>query len=226
MKRFILSFMLLMAASSAALAVDVFGNGDLSSTSNSSVATFNANNAWALPFQTGASSLADRTIQGAWVLVGGQTSNVSYDVSIYTDSGTNQAPAATVATGTTSLNANAPTGWSFVTFSSPVTLNASANYYIAVEQASPNTGFTWSKPTTNTSYSALGSGSLYQITGGSEAGAYAWGRAGFSWIISANPVSVEQFGVRIVTVPEPSTYALGLISASVMGIYARRRRNS
>lgn len=226
-KRFLLSFMLLIATTSGVSAVDVFGNGDLSSTANSGGNTFNANNAWALPFQTGASSAAQLTLQGAWVLVGGQTTNVSFDVSIYADAGTNQGPTGSVlATGSSTLISSDPLGWSFVTFNSPVTLNGSSNYYVAVEQATSGTGFSWYEPTTNPTFSNLGSGSAYQITGGVETNANTWRRSGGTWTDSLTAVSTNNFSVQLSTVPEPGTYALALISASVLGIYARRRRKS
>jgi hypothetical protein len=207
---------------------DVFGNGVVT---NSAIiggggVTFNANNAWAIPFETQLSNLADRTLQGAWVLVGGETTAVTFSVSIFDDAGTNAGPTGSaLASGSLSIGAGAPIDWRFVTFSSSVVLAASDSFYVSVSESVPSTNFQWAEPLVNTSYSNLGSGSQYRITGGNESTAFPYRRNGSTWTVNSNPVSVDSFGVQLVSVPEPSTVILS--GTAVMALaFARRRKRS
>ncbi len=208
-----------------AQAADVFGNGNRSSNANTGGNTFNANNAWAVPFTTGASNLADRTLQGAWVLVGGETNPVTFSVSIYDDLGTLQGPTGSpLASGSMSIGAGDPIAWRFVTFSSQVVLAGSDNFYVSVSESVPSTNFRWAYPTSPTTYSNLLSGSSYAITGGNEAAANVWRRSGTDWANSGFTVAANPFGVQLVSVPEPSTYLLAAIATAVVFASRRTRR--
>jgi len=204
-------------------ALEVFGNGSLASSANTGGNTFNANNAWAIPFTPGASSLDQRTLTGAWVLTGGETVAITFSVAIYDDAGTLAGPSGTaLASGSLGLNANDPIAWRFVTFSTPVVLTASDNYYVSVEEPTASTNFVWAKPSTNPSYSNLSSGSSYQITGGSELAANVWRRSGVTWNDSLNTVTADNFGVQLV--PEPSTYVLSGIGVMTLAFIHRKKR--
>ncbi len=214
-----------IALSATSEAVDIFGNGNRASNATSGANNFNGQNAWAIPFTPGNSSLADRNLLGAWVLVGGNAEiTVSYDVKIYADAGTNQGPTGVaLATGTRTSLSGSPLGWNFVTFAVPVQLTANGNYYVSVEEATGLGGFAWAEPTVNPTYTNLGSGSAYALTvGGSQ---NLWFRTGSTWTASVNPVTALPLGVQLVTVPEPSTILLGGISCVTIAGIARRRRN-
>jgi hypothetical protein len=209
---------------SASHALEVFGNGINTNSANVGGVTFNANNAWAIPFETRTSTLAERTLEGAWVLVGGETTAITFSVRIYDDAGTNAGPTGTaLASGSLSIGAGAPIDWRFVTFSSPVVLAASDSFYVSVEEGSALTGFTWAEPLLNTTYSNLGSGSAYQITGGNEATAFPWRRSGSTWVVNNNPVSTDSFGVQLV--PEPSTMLLSGTAVVALAFAKRRKRS-
>lgn len=204
-------------------AVDIFGNGDRGSTAYSTANDFNGQNAWAIPFTPGNSSLADRNLLGAWVLVGGNSEiAVSYEVKIYQDAGTNQGPTGTaLASGSLNSLEGSEIGWNFVTFAVPVQLSANGKYYVSVEESTSLGGFAWAEPSAGT-YSNLGSGSDYSVTSGGSQNV--WFRTGTTWSSSVNPVINQPLGFQLVTVPEPSSYALAGIAAITMGHLARRRK--
>lgn len=222
---FALLAVLAFCVPSYSLEVDVFGNGDLGSTDGANGFTFNANNAYAIPFSTGSTSLELRELAGAKVLVGEETNAVTFQVAIFADAGVNEGPTGTaLASGSLALGSNAPLGWQSVSFTSSVQLSQSANYYIAVLESSAFTGFRWREPTTSNGYSDLSSGADYSITAVATQPQEVWRRNGTTWVASTSSVATESLGFRLVAVPEPSTYALASIAATAFGLTARRKR--
>lgn len=212
-----------LALTATASAVDVFGNGNRASNSNLGGYSYNSNNAWAVPFTTGNSTAEQRDLLGAWILAGGNTtSGVTVDVKIFADAGTNQGPTGSAqATGSISLPSASPKEWIFVTFSAPFTLDANGKYYVSVAESTGTTSFVWAIPNSMT-YSNLGSGSDYSITSGGTQNI--WKRVGTTWSDAEFSVATAPFGFQLVSVPEPSTYALAAIATMAMGIVSRRHR--
>lgn len=217
-KLLLLSLWLILPSTSHGL--EVFGNGNLADNTNTSGFSFNAHNAWAIPFTPGASNLDQRTLTAAHVLVGGDSVSRTFSVAIYTDTGTNAAPGTVLATGSLTLGAGAPVAWQQVTFVTPVTLTASANYYLAVEEATPSTEFLWRSPVNNQTYSNLGSGSSFQVTGGNPASVNVWGRIGTTWSDSGSSLVATPLGLQLV--PEPSTYVLSALGVMTLGFIRRK----
>ncbi len=208
----------------------VFGNGNLVITTHQNGLTFGAHNAWAIPFTTGATSSTDQLkLTGVWVLVGGQSS-ATFSASIYADGGTLQGPSGgALATGTLS-NVSSAYDWRYVSFLSPITLVTSGRYYLSVELGSTFAGFNWAEPVdrtdplpvVSTTYTNLGSGSDYQITG-SPATSLIWQRIGSTWGASVDTVDSTPMGMQLQGVPEPSTWVMGLVGA--LGLAACRKRS-
>ncbi|MBI1321934.1 PEP-CTERM sorting domain-containing protein [bacterium] len=224
-KSFIFVSILSLAITATAGAVDVFGNGERGSNSNLGGYNYNSNNAWAVPFTPGTSTPEERDLAGAWVLVGGNNEiEVTFDFAIYDDAGTNQGPTgSSLASGSLVMPAGSLVGWRFVTFISPVTLTANANYYVSLEESTGLGGFIWAAPL-SMAYSDLGSGSDYSITSGGIQNI--WKRVGTTWSDAAFSVDTAGFGFQLTTVPEPSNYALAGIAAITMGYLARRRKSA
>ncbi len=222
-KSFIFVSILSLAVSSTAGAVDVFGNGNRASNSNLGGYNYIANNAWAVPFTPGASTAEERDLMGAWVLIGGNNEiEVTIDLAIYDDAGTNQGPTGpSLASGSLVVPAGSLVGWRFVTFVSPLSLTASDNYYLSLEEPTGLGGFIWAAPL-SMAYSDLLSGSDYAITTGGTQNI--WKRVGTSWNDATFSVDTAGFGFQLVTVPEPSTYALAAIATLAMGMVSRRHR--
>lgn len=224
-KSFLFVSILSLAITATAGAVDVFGNGNRASNSNLGGYNYIANNAWAVPFTPGTSTAEERDLMGAWVLIGGNNEiEVTIDLAIYDDAGTNQGPTgSSLTSGSLVVPAGSLVGWRFVTFAAPVSLNASDNYYLSLEEPTGLGGFIWAAPT-SMAYSDLGSGSDYAITSGGTQNI--WKRVGSTWSDAAFSVDTAVFGFQLVTtaIPEPSTYALATIGTLAFGIVSRRHR--
>lgn len=222
-KSLIFVSILSLAMTATAGAVDVFGNGDRGSSSNLGGYNYNSNNAWAVPFTPGNSSAEDRDLMGAWVLIGGNTEiEVTIDLAIYSDTGTNQGPTgSSLASGSLVVPAGSLVGWRFVTFAASVSLTANDNYYLSLEEPTGLGGFIWAAPS-SMAYTDLGSGSDYAITSGGTQNI--WKRVGSTWSDAEFSVATAGFGFQLVTVPEPSTYALATIATLALGAVSRRHR--
>jgi len=209
--------------SATAEAIDVFGNGDRTSDKNLGGYGYALNDAWAVPFTTGNSTAEQRDLMGAWILAGGNTvTDVTVDVAIFADAGTNQGPTGSaLATGSIYFPSGSLKAWRFVTFSSPSKLDADGNFYVSVAVSTGATSFVWAIPDSY-AYSDLGSGSDYSITSGGTQNI--WKRSGAAWSDAEFSVDTAPFGFQLVTVPEPSTYALAAIATLAMGIVSRRHR--
>lgn len=204
-------------------ALEVFGNGNLADNANTSGFSFNAHNAWAVPFTPGASNLDQRTLYGAHVLVGGDPVSRTFFVSIYADAGSGAGPTGSaLVTKSLTLGAGAPVDWQLVTFDTPFVLTASANYYLAVEESSASTDFLWRSPTNSPAYSNLGSGSSYQITGGDPSAVTSYGRIGSTWSSSGSSMAATPLGLQLV--PEPSTYVLSGLGIIALALVRRKNR--
>lgn len=209
-------------ASASVASGAVWGNGDINSTVSGGGFTFNANNRWAVPFTTGASTPAGQLqVNGAYVLVGDNSTAVNFSVGIYATTG--GAPDETPLASGSISGFNPGTGnlsWEYVAFG-PVTLTQSTTYYIAVSEPTSLTGFVWAKPNPNQLYSDLGSGSGYTSSGNLYSDT--------PWFHqTSNPVTSTSNTFAVQLVPEPSTYAFlasGLCAAAVAA-GRRRVRNS
>ncbi|MBI1321933.1 PEP-CTERM sorting domain-containing protein [bacterium] len=225
LRSFVFVSILTLTMTATAGAADVFGNGDLGTSANLGGYSYAANDAWAVPFTTGNSSPEQRNLLGAWILAGGNTvSDLTVDVEIFADSVTNQGPTGSaLATGSISVVSGSLKEWRFVTFSAPSTLDANSNFYVSVAASTGTTSFVWAIPN-SMAYSNLGSGSDYSITTGGTQNI--WKRVGSTWSDAAFSVDTAPFGFQLVSVPEPSTYALTVIATLAMGIVSRRRRRA
>lgn len=219
----LLALFVIQTQLSVVKAIDVFGNGNRLSSTPSSSEEFNVANGLAYSFTTGNSLPAERSLAGAWVLAGGNSSiSITFSVQIFADAGSNQGPTGSVlASGSLTLPTSS-TGWKYVEFDSPISLDANSNYYFAMVKATGEDGFSWSSPDDNPGYSNLGSGSDYAVTSGGAANI--WSLTGSTWSNSDTAISDFPAGYQLVTaVPEPSTYALGAVAVMVLGGVARRR---
>ncbi|MBI1321935.1 PEP-CTERM sorting domain-containing protein [bacterium] len=212
---------ILLTFPTMAQALEVFGNDPGRDGGVGAAHTYASITGQAIPFTPGTSTAFDRLVTSAWVLVGGNSSSVTMNVRIFADANTNGGPTGTaLASGSTVLAASGSGSWVNVAFSTPVLLQDSANYYIAVE-ASSGVGFSWYSPGAETTYSDLLSGSNYSITG-SEATAPVFFTSGGSWSDLGETVSQRPMGFQIV--PEPSSLALSGISTLALTMAARRRK--
>ena len=182
--RVILTVTAVLLSAAAAQAAPVFGNGNLSNTGVASGVRYGAHDYYAVPFQTGTSSPA-LTLTGAYVLIGGQTvRSVDTVFELWTDSGSGPGSQVGQSSAVVSIASGSPTGWTLLTFASPVTLTASTNYY-AVFGTTTNLTETlhWYPPATNQSYTDFSSGSGYstdtsKLLYGTIDGQQSWASAG------------------------------------------------
>lgn len=204
-------------------AVDVFGNGGSRSGTGTQTQTFGVTNGFAVPFRTGSLD-AMNLVGGVWVLVGDNvSSSAGFNVSIYSDAGTNQGPTGSaVGSASSSRPQGSGSSWILVNFASPLQLSQNSNYYLSLIKTSGTfSELGWTVPTASPAYSDLGSNSGYSLTSGGNVDVYSTTNSGSTWS-SFGAVSSTQFGFQIV--PEPSTYVLAAVATAALGLTVRRKR--
>jgi len=145
-------------------------------------------------------------------------------VSLYSDSGSNL-PGSAIGT----FNTGSPTpafvpdlsGVYEFAYTGTTTLTAGTKYWIVMESIPTSPLFEWFFATGGGAADPAaqnGSGVTYLGTRGTtgNVGATTWG-------IDLNAISSSNLRFNVVVVPEPSTYALGIVGTFVMGTIARRK---
>jgi len=143
----------------------------------------------------------------------GSTGIPSPVVSIYSDSASN--PGTSLATFTTTSTVDSKQVYSFT---GSFTLSANTSYWIVLSQtnsASTQESYEWYSNDAFTNPSAS-NGSGFTYLGTSEKN-----NVGGSWSATLGSLSINVAGTAV---PEPSTYALGLIATGVLAAMARRRK--
>lgn len=186
--------------------------------------TFGVHDTYDVPFSTGNSPLAQRTIEGEYVLVGGDCVGRAFNVANYTDIATNEGLGTVVASKEVVFLDAAPVHWAHATFNSAAVLATNTNYYLVVQTTDRGSipDFTWRVATNTPTYSNLGSVSFYQITGGNPSTANISARVrDDAWRnVGGTTVSVNSLGLQLL--PEPSTWAMGFIGA--VTLFSCRKR--
>lgn len=141
----------------------------------------------------------------------------SVRVSLYSNSGSNPGSELGVFTNPT-FTANTKNIYTF-NYGGTFTLLANTSYWIVASFDTPMTGsYDWVYNTANTAPAAQNSSGFVGL--GSRA---TFNATPTTWDNSINDTPWNRASLTVVVVPEPSTYALGLVGTLVMGAAARRR---
>lgn len=201
--------------SSHAVDMNIYGNlGTVSATTTSNTVGY-LSNAQQNQFQSQGFTVGSTSYALSSIDLGlGSTGGPSPVVSIYNDSG-NQ-PGTSLATFTTASTLGTKQIYSFT---GSYTLAASVQYWIVVSNANSASqeSYEWYSNDTFTTPTAQNSSGVNYLGTKERNG------TGGTW---ANTMQSLSIGLKGTAVPEPSTYALGLIATGVLAAMARRRKQA
>jgi len=199
----------------------VFGNGDLTSTISPTALNYQKVTGYANPFFTGNSSLSQRKLEGAWVLIENKDHvSLNFAINIYADGGSGPTGSA-LTTGSGTINASTLTQWQYIPFTSSVQLGLSSSYFISMEVPSFTRKFLWASPAVGLQNDHSFSGSDYSVSSGGKT----WNYSSGSWS-APNGLLSPGFQLQAQAVPEPGSMiltGLALAGGGVAGMLHCRK---
>lgn len=218
-----LSLTLLVALAAPANALEIFGNTGLDNAGQQFGGTALQFRQMAQGFTMGTTAYDLSGVRIGLNFNSTPPTSAQINVSLYNDSGSNT-PGTVIGT----FNTGSPTpafvpstsGVYDFTYTGTTTLASNTRYWIVVERVPPSPVFDW--------YFATGGGTPNPAAQNSSGVTYLGtlgtvGNAPTSWGTNLDSIASSNLRFNVVVVPEPSTYALGLVGTLVMGAAARRR---